>query len=321
MRRYGLLFCMILNSIIVFSQDIVKVAKVKDEVAALQPDTSKKHWYINGTGAVAFSQASFTNWAAGGQNSIGLNASVNLKANYRKGKSAWGNTIGLGYGFNIQGKGDQAVFNKTNDRIELTSAYGYEISTDKKWLITALLNFRTQFTNGYNYPNDSNVVSKFMSPGYLVCGVGVTYAPVKWFYLYMSPASGRFTFVLDTALANQGAFGVEVEKNPAGLNIGKNWKGEFGPYIRADMNRDFSKNINIASTLELFTNYLKHFGNIDVNLYMQLNLKVNKWFATSITAQVIYDDDVTIKNEAGVPLGARTQFKEILGVGLTYSFN
>jgi hypothetical protein len=87
------------------------------------------------------------------------------------------------------------------------------------------------------------------------------------------------------------------------------------------MNRDFSKSINLATTLELFTNYLEEFGNVDVNWYLQLNLKVNKWLAASITTQLIYDDNVTIMDEDGVtPLGPRTQFKEILGVGLTYTF-
>jgi hypothetical protein len=311
MKRIVLLFCLGISTILSYSQEILKVAKAKDEIAALSPDSTGKHWFISGTGSFAFSQASFTNWSAGGENSVGLNASFNLKANYKKGKHAWGNTIGLGYGFNIIGKDNNAEFNKTNDRIELTSAYGYEVSKDKKWLVTALANFRTQFSNGYNYPNDSNVVSTFMAPGYLVAGVGMTYAPVKWFYLYMSPTSGRFTFVMDTALSNQGEFGVTK---------GKSWKGEFGPYIRADMNKDLSKTINLATTLELFSDYLKDFGNIDVNWYMQLNLKVNKWLAASVTAQLIYDDDVTIKNEDGTPLGPRTQFKEIIGVGITYMF-
>ena len=311
MKKLIQLICLVIFSVTVFGQEIQKVAKAKDEIGALPPDSVPKHWFLSGTAAFAFSQASFTNWSAGGENSVGLNASFNLKANYKNGKHAWGNTIGLGYGFNIIGKDNNAQFNKTNDRIELTSAYGYEISKDKKWLVTALVNFRTQFSNGYNYPNDSNIVSTFMAPGYLVAGLGMTYAPVKWFYLYMSPCSGRFTFVLDTALSNQGEFGVTK---------GKTWKGEFGPYIRADMNKDLSKSINLATTLELFTDYLKDFGNIDVNWYMQLNLKVNKWLAASVTAQLIYDNDVIIKKEDGTPLGPRTQFKEIIGVGITYMF-
>jgi hypothetical protein len=294
-----------------FGQEIQKVAKAKDDVLAVKADTIKR-WYIAGSGNLAFSQAAFSNWAAGGENSIGLNAFVNLKANYKKDRHIWGNTLDLGYGFQFLGKGDDTRFTKTNDKIELTSAYGYQIKTDGKWLATVLLNFRTQFSDGFNYPDDSTVISKFMSPGYLVAGIGVTYVPVKWFYIYMSPVSGRFTFVMDQALADSGAFGVDR---------GKNIKGEFGPYIRADLNKDLSKNINLTSTLELFTNYLKDFGNIDVNWSLLLTMNVNKWLAASIATQLIYDDDILIKTNPTSEAIPHTQFKEILGIGLTYKFN
>ena len=95
MKRLLFLFLISGLGVAVFGQDIVKIAKAKDEVNT-PPDTSNKRWFISGTGSLAFSQASFTNWAAGGQNAVGLNASVNLKINYRKGRHAWGNTIGLG---------------------------------------------------------------------------------------------------------------------------------------------------------------------------------------------------------------------------------
>ena len=311
MKKVTLFICMVAFAITLAGQEIQKVAKAKDEVAVEKTDTVK-HWFTTGSGNLAFSQAAFSNWAAGGENSIGLNAFVNLKANYKKGRHAWGNTLDLGYGFQFLGKLNNGSFTKNNDKIEVTSAYGYQIKPSGKWLLTALVNFRTQFTNGYNYPDDSTIISKFMSPGYLVAGVGVTYAPVKWFYLYMSPFSGRFTFVLDQKLADSGSFGVDR---------GKNIKGEFGPYIRADLNKDLSKSINFASTFELFTNYLKDFGNIDVNWSLMLTMNVNKWLAASIATQLIYDDNIMIKTTPTSEPGPRTQFKEILGIGLTYKFN
>ncbi|MEI6455834.1 MAG: DUF3078 domain-containing protein [bacterium] len=295
------------------AQDIQKVSRAKDEALTGAPaDTSKKRWFIQGSTGLTFTQAAFSNWAAGGQNSLGLSAMINLKANYKKGKHAWANTIDLGYGFQIIGKSKEASFNKINDKIELTTAYGFELHQNKKWYLTLLVNFRTQFDKGYNYPNDSVVISKFMAPGYLIAGLGITYTPAKWFYLYLSPASGRFTFVLDTALANQGAFGVEK---------GKQIRGEFGPYLRADLNKDLAKNINLSTTLELFTNYLKGFGNIDVNWSLLLTMKVNKWLAASIQTQLIYDDDVMIQTDPTEMPGPRTQFKEMIGVGLSYKIN
>jgi len=61
---------------------------------------------------------------------------------------------------------------------------------------------------------------------------------------------------LDDTLSNHGAFRVDK---------GKKMKGEFGPYVRADLNKDLSKNLNLSSSLELFADYLQNFGNIDVN--------------------------------------------------------
>jgi hypothetical protein len=313
MRTFFFLMVILFISGMVSAQEIHKVAKAKDEALTGAPsDTSAKRWNISGTGSLAISQTALSNWAAGGENSFGFNAFVNLRANYRKGKHAWANTIDLGYGSQLLGVGDDARFTKTNDKIELTSAYGFAIHPNNKWYFTTLVNFKTQFAAGYNYPDDSTVISKFMAPGYLIAGIGITYSPTKWFYLYVSPASGRFTFVLDTALSNAGSFGVDK---------GKEFRGEFGPYLRADMNKDMGKMVNMASTLELFTDYLKDFGNIDVNWSFLLTLKVNKWLATSLSMQVIYDNDVMIQTTPESAPGPRTQFKEILGVGLSYKFN
>ncbi|MDP1621691.1 MAG: DUF3078 domain-containing protein [Bacteroidales bacterium] len=314
MNKTLLIILSVLISCSISAQDIKKVAKAKSDVlTAVSADTSGKNWLVQGTGSLQFSQAAFSNWAAGGQNSLGLVAWVNFKANYKKGKHVWGNTVDLGYGFNILGKGSDAQFNKTNDKLEITSAYGYELHKNQKWYLTVLTNFRTQFDAGYNYPDDSTVISKIMSPGYLVLGLGVTYTPVKWFYVYVSPVSGRLTFVTDQKLSDSGSFGV---------NAGKNIKGEFGAYLRADLNKDLAKNINLATTLELFSDYLDQFGNVDVNWSLLLSLKVNKWLAASIQTQLIYDDNVNIvtdpvKEPKG---GPRTQFKELLGIGLTYKF-
>jgi hypothetical protein len=52
---------------------------------------------------------------------------------------------------------------------------------------------------------------------------------------------------------------------------------------------------------------------------------VNKWITTTITSHLIYDDDIDIavdNNGDGVidAAGPRTQFKEVIGVGLNVKF-
>jgi len=310
MKKITVFILFLLVSAVTFAQtEIEKVAKARDMSGVTNKPDSLKAWFLNGTGTITFSQASFSNWGAGGQNSLGLDVFANLKANYRKGKHSWSNTLDMGYGFQLLTIDDNAEFRKTNDKLELTSAYGYMISKNKLWCVTALVNFKTQFDRGYKYPDDSNYISKFMAPGYVIAGVGITYNPSKWVYLYLSPASARMTLVLDDTLSAQGQFGVDP---------GDHLRTEFGPYFRADMNKDLAPNINLASTLELTSDYLNHFGNIDVNWNVLLTMKVNKWLAASITTQLIYDDNINIRNSETGKAGPKTQFKEILGIGLSY---
>lgn len=311
MRKiFILLFIGLFATSNMYSQNIAEVSKAIDKTDIRKKGDTTKHWRINGITSLNVSQAAYSNWAAGGQNSLGLVGLVNLNINYLKGKHAWANIIDLGYGFQFLGfaTSDQQ-FQKTDDKIELTSTYGYEIHQNKKWYVSALANFRTQFSNGYKYPDDSTLISTFMAPAYLVAGVGITYVPTNWFRVYLSPTSGRFTFVLDKALSDSGSYGVKV---------GESWRGQFGPYLRADLNADLSKNINLTSSLELFTNYLENFGNIDVNWNVLVTLSVNKWLATTINLNLIYDDDIIIKSNANDPGGPRTQFKELIGIGLAY---
>jgi hypothetical protein len=302
--------CLLLIAMIAFTtvnaQDTInKVARSAKHIEAA-PDTIK-HWQLSGFASLNVNQAYFVNWAAGGESSIGLAGFVNFQANYRKAKHSWTNNLDLAYGFNYLAPGSSEMqFRKTDDRIEYTTSYGYGIS--KHWDFTLLANFRSQFTSGYNYPNDSTVISKFMAPGYLIVGAGFTWIPAPYFRIFLSPASGRFTFVLDQQLSDSGAFGVER---------GKKILGQFGPYIRANLTKDFGKSVNITSTLDLFTNYLENFGNIDVNWNLLMTFKVNKWFSTSIIAQLIYDNKVMITDLEG-KTGPRTQFKENIGIGISY---
>ncbi|MCX6282158.1 MAG: DUF3078 domain-containing protein [Bacteroidetes bacterium] len=314
MRTFTLLLLFLALTGILFAQDIKTVAsgldKAKNEAP---PDTAKHHWLISGFGSLTVNQAAFSNWAAGGTNSLGVSSMLSLRIRYSKNKHAWSNFLDLGYGFQYLGPIEHAKYNKTDDKIEYTTAYSYQIHPNKKWFLTVLANFRSQFSPGYNYPNDSVPISAFMAPGYVVVGPGITYRPANFFTLYVSPASGRFTFVLNDTLSKQGAFGVEK---------GKKMRAEMGPFVRTELNKDLAKNINITTSLELFTDYFHSFGCIDVNWNVLFTLKVNKWLATIINCQVIYDDDTMIQTNPPEPAtGPRTQLKETIGVGLSYKFH
>ena len=71
---------------------------------------------------------------------------------------------------------------------------------------------------------------------------------------------------------------------------------------------------------ELFTPYDKDFGNIDVNWDMMIAFKINKFLTTTLTTNLIYDDDIKTRESEGNKQGAKVQFREVLGFGLAYSF-
>jgi len=262
-----------------------------------EKDTS---WKSGGFIGINFTQVNLSQWSAGGENSLSLAASASLFSNYLKGKNDWQNSLDLGYA--ILKSGQDGV-RKSDDKIDFTSKYGRKFSD--KWLYSALVNFKSQFSNGYAYPDDSTVVSKLMSPGYLTTAIGFTYKPVDYFEVFISPTTGKFTFVTDQTLSNLGAYGVDS---------GKTVRSEFRAYLNMKFKKDIMENITLTSKLELFNNYTDKDKNnakkIDVNFENQINMKVNKYFTASILLVVVYDANVI----------ERTQFKELIGVGFGYKF-
>ena len=85
------------------------------------------------------------------------------------------------------------------------------------------------------------------------------------------------------------------------------------------------KNVNLQTKLELFTNYTEEPTHVDVNWEVLIAMKVNKFISATISTQLLYDHDIDIAVDTdgdGVidAAGPRTQFKEVLGIGLSYKF-
>lgn len=258
---------------------------------------------------LGFSQVSLSNWAAGGVNSVSGNVILNLHANYIGTKDSWENSLNMGYGLLKQNSAD---IQKTDDNLEFTSKYGRK-ATDH-WYYAGLVNFKTQFTDGFEKPGDANPISTFLAPGYLLGAAGMDYKPTSYFTMFVSPLTSKTTFVMDDSLSAAGAFGVDA---------GENIRNEFGGYLRASFNKEIMKNITLTSTIGLFSNYVENPENVDVNWDLLLLMKVNKYITVSLNTNLIYDDNINIvRDEDGDGIneinGPRTQFKEVLGVGFSY---
>lgn len=264
-------------------------------------------WRIKGDFGLKFNQVSLSNWAAGGQNSIAFGTTFGLDANYAKDKLKWDNLVRLGYGLSQQG--DEAL-NKTDDLILLNTNLGYELKGP--WFATLNANFRTQFSDGYNLPNDSVKVSTFMAPGYLVAGIGIEYKPNKFFSVMVNPISNKSTFVMDNFLSEQGAYGVDTLSNV---------RAEFGAFISVAFKKEIVKNVTLGTLYTMFANY-KNLAVWDVNWDLVLDFKINSFLAANLTTNLIYDQDIKIPLDDGVAdsYGPRVQFRQALGIGLTANF-
>ena len=263
-------------------------------------------WTKEGFAGLKLTQVSLTNWAAGGDNSVAFDLQGTYQINYKKGKHLWNNRIELAYGLNKTG--DDGT-RKANDKIYLNTNYGYAIA--KSWYASAFATFQTQFSPGYDYSVNKDIaISEFMAPAYLTTGLGFTYDPGKIFAVVLSPAAWRGTFVLNDRLSDEGAYGVDP---------GKHLLSSFGANLKGEAKYEFLKNMTVYSRLDLYSDYLHKPLNIDVNWEVQVNMIINKWFSTTLTTNLMYDDDVKIVQKDGTK-GARVQFKEILGVGVQFNF-
>jgi hypothetical protein len=267
-------------------------------------DTS--YWKKGGLASVSFSQTSLTNWSGGGDNNVALNALLNLFANYEKRKISWENNLKMEYGLVKQG--DESL-RKSIDNIDFATKLG--IKNGGHWYYSALAQFQTQFDKGYNYPNDVDVVSRFLAPAYITTSLGMDYKPNDYFSAYLSPLTGKMTIVNDDDLSEMGAFGVDA---------GDKFRAEFGAFTKLSFHKDVWENVNLQTVLDLFSNYSENFGNIDINWEVLFTMKVNKFLTANVSTTLKYDDDVDYINKDGVNKGPRIQFKEIIGIGLAYKF-
>ncbi|HNW50944.1 MAG TPA: DUF3078 domain-containing protein [Prolixibacteraceae bacterium] len=258
------------------------------------------YWKTGGMFSVNFNQISFTNWAAGGLNSVSGVAKAQYSANYLKANISWDNLLDLGYGLSkVQG----LVVQKNEDVINLESKLG--IKAANKWFYSGMLNFKSQFAPGYSDKENKNLISNFLSPAYLFLSVGMDYKPSGKFSLMLSPLTGKITIVTDDSL--RANYGVDVDKVA---------RPEFGAYLKSSLNTEIVKNVGLLTELGLFSNYLKDPEKVDVDWKVAINMKVNKYISAQLGTNLIYDYDI----KDPVDGKAKVQFKELFGVGFSFKF-
>ncbi|CAM1349080.1 DUF3078 domain-containing protein [Tenacibaculum insulae] len=285
MKKLTLLI-LLYSSFNLFSQE------TKTEV---KKDSIPKALTIEGKYLFLFNQSSFSNWSAGGNNTIAGNVGVAFDINYKKNKWNWDNKINSNYGLSYV---DEQGLRKTNDDFEFNSIVG--LHTSKYWFVSFFSNFKTQYTKGYEHKEDTKtLISNFFSPAYWSFGPGILWKKSDNQRINIAPATARYTFVSDQF---SGKYGVEENRNTnfgLGLNLSAYFKSEIMP------------NITMENIVAIYSDYFKNAANIDIDYQLNFAVKINKYISTNLNLHLIVDDDASSK----------IQFKEAFGLGLYYAFN
>lgn len=318
---------------------LTKADSLKGAMTLVQKDTVA--WIYSGQLNLGATQGFLHNWASGGEiisvQANGIFAGNLTHINHNK---VWSNDLLLAYGLNYV-YSNMFVPRKVDDRIDFTSKYGVGLKKCQNWFITGLMNFRTQFTKGYDYSlNDwrKMPVSNRLSPAYLTLAAGMEYK-TNDFTLFFSPAALRFTFANSyyTTLNPEGAFGIAY---------GKTSRTELGAYLSARYQKQLSPKVTYRGRLDLYSNYLAkdevlnnvvvkkdNPGNIDVMFDNYLGFKLTKAVSVALGVTLIYDNDMpyrktyidpnsqleVTKDEPGNNLGW-SQINQVFNIGLQYKF-
>lgn len=274
-------------------------------IEAKTADTTEVYgWKTKGQFSLLLNQSAFSNWMAGGENNFSGNLGLNYDFNYKSEQSTWDNKIIASYGIV---KTKNADFEKkTDDRLEFNSLYGHVAGNN--WYYSFFVNFRTQFTKGYNYGTDENGVetreeyTEFMSPGYLSFGPGMLWKKSDNLKVNLSPLTSKMTFVCkDRTLPDEAYFGVEE---------GKSMRYELGFNASAYYKFEPLKNVTLENILNLYSNYLEDPQNVDIDYQLNIVMKINEYLSTNIAFQTIYDDNAY----------RGFQVRQVFGVGFNYGF-
>ncbi len=320
---------------------IDKVDDIKKQLQTTNIDTVA--WIKTGVLSIGTNGGFLHNWAAGGElGSLLINGIFSGKLDRLYHHNIWTTNLDMTYGLTYN-YSSGFIPRKTDDRIDFTSKYGFLLDTNSNFFVTGLVNFKSQFTKGYDYsmPNwDSVSTSRFMSPAFITTAAGFEYRRGSDVTIFLSPAAARM-IVADpfyTLMTPQGAFGIPYGKKSV-FQMGAYFSGRYIINIRPNM--------IFKTRLDLYSNYLAkdtkdssgvvikkdNPGNINILFDNLFSWKISKFFNVTVGSTLMYDNNfpysktyvdkatgaVVAKNEPGADIGW-VQLKQVLTFGVGYKF-
>ena len=284
---------------------------------------------FHGAYGLNINQLALSNWAAGGENSWTGKAFADFKLIYHT--KTVEQILGGAFAFGLARFGDKRI-EKSDDKLDVN--YSLSRNSKEQWKVTMVSTFNTQFANGYKYPNDSTIISTFMSPGYLTLSGGYTYKTKNEnFQIYMSPIAGKITFVLNQDLADAGSFGVKkgYYDTDSIWIPGEHLAPSLGINVITNYKQPIGKNIQYVTMLNVFYNYAERRDDnrlrLDFNWENTVNFVISKYITTILFVNLKYDHNTTFPVyetiegvETVVDNVPKLQIKESIGIAFVHKF-
>ncbi len=256
-------------------------------------DTSWKHSIV---ASVTMAQVSLKDWAQGGEDAVSWTARLDGKSTLDDTAYAWGNTYKMVYGQVKLGSGDMR---KVEDRIELESVLTYKLGIHLNPYLGA--SFKTQFTEGVTIDAAGKAipVSKFFDPAYITQGLGFGYQPVQEVKTRLGAAVREIVTSTYRSYAN-------LPSTPVADWVST--RVDFGIESITDVEWKLQDDVLLRSKLEVFSP-LRTFNEVTWRMDNTMMVNIAKYFVVVLNVQLINDPNAS----------ARTQMKEVLAFGLTYT--
>ena len=321
----------IIDTIINTYQYVITDTIYEDTNITKNKEASKTDHKFEGHLGITLNQLAITHWAAGGESSGSGRISSNITYTYNRRLFKY--VVNGIFAYGLANYTKDKRYEKSEDRFELSMTMSNNNSNNLTF--TSIASLKTQFTNGYEYPNDSIPISKFFAPAYLNLSAGYNYNYKNILSFYISPIAGKITFVTNQKLADAGAYGVEagywnVYNGDSIWIKGKNTLTELGINILIKYKQTFRNNISVFSTLNLYNNYMdpnrSNRWNIDVDWESGIKFTINKQISATMHIHLIYDDNIkfTVTEIVdGIEITKQKpilQFKESIGISFLYKF-
>lgn len=245
------------------------VASASDTISQDSTKTQKGVWSLSSTPALKVDEKFYNNWSSAGNSLIQMTTTFFGNYKFTHSEFIWDNVVDLAYGYNWQDlDGDTTVHGfrslesvrKSEDKIDLTSTFSMRMKND--WNVSASVNFKSQFGNGYNYTGAGaeqveTLVSGFMAPAYLTTAIGFERKKEHW-NVSFSFLTGKTTFVYnDTLIKNGHNYGVLQEEADLANGIYNHVYFGLGSYMKFFYKKDIAKNLNLYARMEFFYDYRK----------------------------------------------------------------